>query len=108
MWAAAQTDLAFAERGIRIGQKPGDRDDGPTCGAAVSMPGDDAIAALRADEVDVVGGTAWMWANAKHADSVDVLFIDEAGQFSLANAVASRPRPSRWCCWATRSSWINR
>ena len=44
--------------------------------------------ALEQDEVDVVGGTAWLWASDKLAGSVDVLFIDEAGQFSLANAVA--------------------
>ncbi len=58
---------------------------------ATPMPGDDARAALAADEVDVVGGTAWMWANAKSTGSVDVLFIDEAGQFSLANAIAVSP-----------------
>ena len=38
--------------------------------------------------MDVVGGTAWLWASDKLHGSVDVLFIDEAGQFSLANAVA--------------------
>ena len=44
--------------------------------------------ALAADEVDVVGGTAWLWASDKLVGSVNVLVIDEAGQFSLANAVA--------------------
>ena len=38
-------------------------------------------------------------------DSVDVLFVDEAGQMSLANVLAVvAGRGSRWCCWATRSS----
>jgi predicted RecB family nuclease len=36
----------------------------------------------------LVGGTAWMWARPDMAAAVDVLVIDEAGQFSLANAVA--------------------
>ena len=38
--------------------------------------------------MDVVGGTAWLWASEHLDDAVDVLFIDEAGQFSLANAIA--------------------
>ena len=37
---------------------------------------------------NLVGGTAWLWARADMQDLVDVLVIDEAGQFSLANAVA--------------------
>jgi superfamily I DNA and/or RNA helicase len=36
----------------------------------------------------LVGGTAWLWAREEMRDLVDVLVIDEAGQFSLANAVA--------------------
>ena len=36
----------------------------------------------------LVGGTAWLWARPDLAGSVDVLVVDEAGQFSLANAVA--------------------
>jgi predicted RecB family nuclease len=37
---------------------------------------------------NLVGGTAWLWAREDVQDLVDVLVIDEAGQFSLANAVA--------------------
>ncbi len=36
----------------------------------------------------VVGGTAWMWAREGFAGSVDVLFLDEASQFALADAIA--------------------
>jgi predicted RecB family nuclease len=36
----------------------------------------------------VAGGTAWFWARADAADSVDVLFVDEAAQMSLANVLA--------------------
>jgi len=35
----------------------------------------------------VVGGTAWYWTG-KEAGRVDVLFVDEAGQMSLANTLA--------------------
>lgn len=36
----------------------------------------------------LLAGTAWLWAREDMADSVDVLVVDEAGQFSLANALA--------------------
>jgi uncharacterized protein len=49
----------------------------------------DAVeAALQEGTARVIGGTAWLWAHEKLAEAVDVLFIDEAGQFSLANALA--------------------
>jgi uncharacterized protein len=37
---------------------------------------------------NVAAGTAWLWAAPEAAMSVDVLFIDEAAQMSLANVVA--------------------
>lgn len=40
------------------------------------------------DDVDVAGGTAWLWSSEPAAQSVDVLFIDEAAQMSLANVLA--------------------
>ena len=43
---------------------------------------------LRQGELDVVAGTAWLWTDEAMRKSVDVLVIDEAGQFSLANALA--------------------
>ncbi len=39
-------------------------------------------------EYRVLGGTSWLWARPDFADSVDVLFIDEAGQMSLADVLA--------------------
>jgi predicted RecB family nuclease len=38
----------------------------------------------------VVGGTTWHWCSEK-ACAVDVLFVDEAGQMSLANVLACTP-----------------
>ncbi len=46
---------------------------------------------LQSGQIDIVGGTAWLWARAEFENSVDTLFIDEAGQFSLANAIAIAP-----------------
>jgi uncharacterized protein len=45
--------------------------------------------ALTAGDVDVVGGTTWVWTDTDLEQSVDVLVIDEAGQLSLADALAS-------------------
>jgi uncharacterized protein len=36
----------------------------------------------------LLGGTSWLWANERFRDAVDVLFIDEAGQMSLADVLA--------------------
>ena len=48
----------------------------------------DIEAAIAARQVDVVAGTPWLFAREGMTNSVDYLFIDEAGQMSLANAVA--------------------
>jgi predicted RecB family nuclease len=47
----------------------------------------DALADADSD-VQLLAGTAWLWAREAMRDSVDVLFIDEAGQVSLADALA--------------------
>jgi predicted RecB family nuclease len=44
--------------------------------------------ALRSGPVRVAGGTAWLWAREEFFEAVDVLFVDEAGQMSLANVLA--------------------
>ncbi|GAA1243477.1 TM0106 family RecB-like putative nuclease [Oryzihumus leptocrescens] len=48
----------------------------------------EAVNGLADGSVRLVGGTAWLWARPEMREAVDVLVIDEAGQFSLANAVA--------------------
>lgn len=48
----------------------------------------EARAALHTGQADVFGGTPWLWARAEFFESVDVLFVDEAGQLSLANVLA--------------------
>lgn len=47
-----------------------------------------ALDALQSGKVKVLGGTAWLWSRPEFAKSVDVLFVDEAGQMSLANVLA--------------------
>ena len=50
-----------------------------------------AVAAAGNPEVRVIAGTTWVWAREDMQDAVDVLVVDEAGQFSLAAALASAP-----------------
>jgi uncharacterized protein len=50
-----------------------------------------ALEALRDRKIQVLGGTAWLWSREDAAASLDALFIDEAGQLSLANALAVAP-----------------
>jgi predicted RecB family nuclease len=45
---------------------------------------------LSADAFNLIGGTAWLWANQTTRQfPVDVLIVDEAGQLALADAVAA-------------------
>ncbi|UQX89073.1 TM0106 family RecB-like putative nuclease [Jatrophihabitans telluris] len=61
------------------------------CGAdSVAWTADngEVAAALSTGRHRLVGGTAWLWSRPELAGAVDVLLVDEAGQFSLANTVA--------------------
>jgi uncharacterized protein len=84
------------ERGltVRIGQKT---DQAGDCSSGAAVPYRTNVAllgAIDAGELDVVGGTAWVWSRLDFAGRMDVLVVDEAGQFSLANAVAVAPAAS--------------
>src|SRR6266545_4743813 len=46
---------------------------------------------LQNGKAQVAAGTAWLWAREEFAGSVDILFVDEAGQMSLANVLAMSP-----------------
>jgi predicted RecB family nuclease len=47
-----------------------------------------ALRALKSGAARVLGGTAWLWSREEFFEAVDVLFVDEAGQMSLANVLA--------------------
>jgi uncharacterized protein len=48
----------------------------------------DLFAALSDGSASVGGGTAWLWSRPDAFETVDVLFVDEAAQMSLANVLA--------------------
>ena len=77
---------AEAGQSVRCIQKvDGDEEDQPHLTFAESN--DEVFAALQGT-CDVAAGTAWLWARPEAQDSVDVLFVDEAAQMSLANVLA--------------------
>jgi hypothetical protein len=47
-----------------------------------------ALRALRSGSANVLGGTSFLWSREEFFESVDVLFVDEAGQMALANVLA--------------------
>ncbi|MDE0298986.1 MAG: TM0106 family RecB-like putative nuclease [Candidatus Poribacteria bacterium] len=46
------------------------------------------VFAALADRTQIAGGTAWLWSRPEAVGTVDVLFVDEASQMSLANVLA--------------------
>jgi uncharacterized protein len=78
-----------AGRRLAVVQK-GDEDRASTA-AMVEVVGDNhlVVARLAEQQAQVVAGTPWLFARPELAGAVDVLFVDEAGQMSLANVVAA-------------------
>ena len=78
---AAQRDVRF--RGV---QKVSDDDDEPSPYRQIELeqkPED-----VEASGADLVAGTAWLFARPAFDRAFDYLFVDEAGQVSIANLVA--------------------
>ena len=80
-------DIDVAPGKVSLAHKCG-RDDDP-----LEPPYHRIYHATRNDEsqlfsADVVGGTAWLFSRDEMAGAFDYLFVDEAGQVSLANLVA--------------------
>jgi hypothetical protein len=57
-------------------------------GAVFGSPGA-AIKALSEGDITVLGGTTWLWAGDNAENLVHTLIVDEAGQISLANTLAT-------------------
>ena len=68
-------------------QKPGERE--PDQERLIfAKNNDDVFGALSLGQCQVAGGTSYVWSRADAADTLDVLFVDEAAQMSLANVLA--------------------
>jgi predicted RecB family nuclease len=71
----ASADATAPHANITIQTKPG-------------KVGTKAVIDAINDGIQLAGGTAWLWADADMHGMVDVLFVDEAAQMSLANVLA--------------------
>jgi uncharacterized protein len=87
LFDAVNEQVVAAGEVVTLGRKPGDEEEVPS-DVRPFRTNDAALTAVRSGEVQVLGGTAWLWADDAAAGAVDLLFVDEAGQFSLANALA--------------------
>ncbi|MGH7579587.1 MAG: TM0106 family RecB-like putative nuclease [Gemmatimonadales bacterium] len=81
---------AAAGRGVAAGfYKAGkDEEDELIAGGDIQQVESGDVAGVMGDGPVLVGGTAWVFSREDLEGSFDYLFIDEAGQVSLANAVA--------------------
>lgn len=76
--------------GVNCAHRKNDAD--PDCKSIQEIGTDgEALRSLQTDAVNVLGGTPWLWCKEQFRDSVHVLFVDEAGQMSLANVLACAP-----------------
>ncbi len=76
---------AEAGRTVRIGHRNDEDETAPPPAGIERIKDSKSIAAgLAARTWDVVGGTSWVWARPELEGALDVLFVDEAGQVSLA------------------------
>lgn len=73
---------------VRCMQKVSEKSTVAEPGISESTDNAEVLTALRTGQVRVAGGTAWMWAREEFFEAADVLFVDEAGQMSLANVLA--------------------
>jgi predicted RecB family nuclease len=80
---------AEAERTpLRCVQKVDERSAAPHPAILEVQDNASPLAALQTDGADVAAGTAWLWSRPEYVEAVDVLFVDEAGQLSLADVLA--------------------
>jgi predicted RecB family nuclease len=63
-------------------------EEAPTADIAIAQNNEEALAALASGKANVLGGTSWVWTPEAACETVDVLFIDEAGQMALADVLA--------------------
>jgi predicted RecB family nuclease len=71
----------------RVGQRA-DKDNPFLHTDAKSLDYSKLLSGLADGDLDMAAGTTWMWSRPDFQRSVDTLFVDEAGQMSLADVLA--------------------
>lgn len=75
-------------RDLRCVQKVSKTSAEPLAAIAETKDNGKIFSMLASGEAQVAAGTAWLWTREEAEGSIDILFVDEAGQISLANTVA--------------------
>ena len=85
-----EVEKAAAEEGVRFRglKKAGESEESEYASASISSATDTAALSDAGDDVQLFAGTAWLFAQEALDGTVDTLVIDEAGQVSLADALA--------------------
>ncbi|HEX5080237.1 MAG TPA: TM0106 family RecB-like putative nuclease [Geminicoccaceae bacterium] len=73
---------------LRCVQKVGDPSEEPHDSIAEINDNGAILDELQSGAAQVAAGTAWLWAREEFFEAVDVLFVDEAGQLTLADVLA--------------------
>ena len=73
--------------GLRCMQKVKEESEDDPSNIVFATDNAQPLAALH-DGAQVGAGTSWLWSREEYFEAVDVLFVDEAGQMSLANVLA--------------------
>jgi uncharacterized protein len=76
---------------VRCIEKVGEKSKPQNTGIPETTSNGAVLEALESGEATLAAGTAWLWAREEFADALDVLFVDEAGQMSLADVLAVSP-----------------
>jgi uncharacterized protein len=74
--------------GLRCIQKVQEEPNVDPLGITLKADNAEPLTALH-EGAHVVAGTVWLWAREEYFEAVDVLFVEEAGQMSLANVLAA-------------------
>jgi predicted RecB family nuclease len=74
-------------KGLNCIQKVKEKSDFAPPGITPTTDNAEPLAALHGG-AHIAAGTAWLWAREDYFEAVDVLFVDEAGQMSLADVLA--------------------
>ncbi|MFA5929169.1 MAG: TM0106 family RecB-like putative nuclease, partial [Candidatus Margulisiibacteriota bacterium] len=78
------------EKGIEIRciQKVSNPSDTLPRGLTETTSADDVPGAIESGQFMIAAGTSWLWSKQSLENSIDYLFVDEAGQFSLIDTLA--------------------
>ncbi|MEZ4654963.1 MAG: ATP-binding protein [Candidatus Eisenbacteria bacterium] len=88
--ATRSGDASSEATSLRFFHKSKAREGDDSAGSEwLTVEDDNAAALAAASDGAVTGGTAWLWAREDAAGVLDYLFIDEAGQMSLAHVLAA-------------------